>query len=102
ETAAATAAVLDLAVRCNKYIDETAPWVLARDGAQRARLNEVLYNLLESIRLIGVMLSPLLPGTAEAIAGQLGTDCTAETFGEMERYETGEPKALFARIEAKK
>jgi methionyl-tRNA synthetase len=58
-------AVLNLAKRSNKYIDETMPWALAKDEDKKARLGTVLYNLLESIRFIAVLLSPFMPETSE-------------------------------------
>lgn len=61
----AVEAVLNLAKRSNKYIDETAPWALAKDEANKERLGTVLYNLLESIRYIAILLSPFMPETSE-------------------------------------
>ena len=58
--------------RTNKYIDETAPWVLAKDEANRARLAAVMYNLCEAIRIISILVSPFLPHTAPKIQAQLG------------------------------
>ena len=63
--------LLSLARRCNKYIDETTPWVLARDEAARPRLNDVLYRLLECLRRLGILLRPFLPATADSILSQL-------------------------------
>ena len=68
------ACILTLARRLNKYIDETMPWALAKDEAQKARLGTVLYNLLEGIRYLAVLLTPYMPDTASAIFEQLGTD----------------------------
>ena len=62
-------AIIELAKRCNKYIDETAPWVLAKDENQKTRLNDVLYNLLDLIRIIGILLKPIMPETSEKIVG---------------------------------
>ena len=58
--------------RTNKYVDETAPWVLAKDEANRARLAAVMYNLCEAIRIISILVSPFLPHTAPKIQAQLG------------------------------
>ena len=66
--------VVSLLRRANKYIDETAPWVLARDEAQRERLGTVLYNLLETIRKAALMLFPVIPETAEEILRQLNCE----------------------------
>lgn len=93
--------------RCNKYIDETAPWVLARDEAKKDRLAEVLYNLVESITIGASLLHSFLPETAEKIAGQLNTDLRC--FDDLDRfglYESGKnvvekPEILFARLDPK-
>ena len=93
--------------RCNKYIDETAPWVLARDEAKKDRLAEVLYNLVESITIGASLLHSFLPETAEKIAGQLNTDLRG--FDDLDRfglYESGKnvvekPEILFARLDPK-
>ena len=66
--------------RANKYIDETAPWVLAKDEARKARLASVLYNLLETIRLCAVMLTPFTPETSAKIFGQIGAAESARTW----------------------
>ena len=93
--------------RCNKYIDETAPWVLAKDEAKADRLSEVLYNLVESITIGASLLESFLPETAEKIAAQLNTEL--RTFEELDKfglYESGKkvtdkPEILFARLDAK-
>ncbi len=93
--------------RCNKYIDETAPWVLAKDEAQKDRLSEVLYNLAESITIGASLLESFLPETAQKIAGQLNTKL--RSFDELDKfglYESGnkiveKPEILFARLDAK-
>ncbi len=93
--------------RCNKYIDETEPWVLAKDEAHEKRLGEVLYNLAESITIGASLLESFLPETAEKIAGQLNTKL--RSFEELDRfglYESGnkvveKPEILFARLDAK-
>ncbi|MBR4234619.1 MAG: methionine--tRNA ligase [Clostridia bacterium] len=101
--------IMVLARRSNKYIDETAPWVLAKDEAQRERLGTVLYNLLESIRIIGILIQPFLPETGEKILAQLaarpeaGTLDSAAVFGGLVPGDvTGEAVPLFARIDEKK
>ncbi len=103
----ATDAVMSLARRANKYIDETAPWVLAKDEASKDRLGAVLYNLLETIRFLGVVLTPFMPETAEKIFAEIGTKQTSwdslESFGALEAgSEVGEPVPLFARIDPEK
>jgi methionyl-tRNA synthetase len=92
--------------RSNKYIDETTPWILARDEANRARLGGVLYNLLESIRHAAVLLYPFLPETAERIFAQLGTDKTSyeslENFGGLTPgTHIGNHEVLFKRLDEK-
>ncbi len=94
--------VMNFAKRCNKYIDETAPWILAKDEATLPRLNTVLYNLLECIRLLGIMLSPVIPDSAKSIAEQLCEECGTLSFGEIKQYAVGEAKPLFARIDMEK
>jgi methionyl-tRNA synthetase len=93
--------------RCNKYIDETTPWVLAKDEASKERLAEVLYNLTESITIGAGLLHSFLPQTAEKIVAQLNT--TLRSFDELDQfglYESGKkvtdkPEILFARLDAK-
>ncbi|MBQ5959568.1 MAG: methionine--tRNA ligase [Firmicutes bacterium] len=101
--------IMTLARRSNKYIDETAPWVLAKDEAARPRLGTVLYNLLESIRIIGILIAPFLPETGEKILAQLNVREEAKsldsayTFGGLVAGDlTGEAAPLFARIDEKK
>ena len=99
-------AVMTLAKRCNKYIDETAPWVLAKDEAQKDRLQTVLYNLLENIRKLAVMLTPFIPTACESIAKQLqiGEDAvTLESIETMTKsFTVGEAQPLFARLDMQK
>lgn len=100
-------AVLNLAKRSNKYIDETMPWALAKDESKKARLGTVLYNLLETIRYIAVLLSPFMPETAEKIFAQMNCDIkdydSLETFGSTKSGVTvNKAEALFARIDAEK
>ena len=93
--------------RCNKYIDETEPWVLAKDEAKADRLSTVLYNLVEGIVIGASLLDPYMPETAEKIVAQLNTSLRdfdqLETFG---LYESGtkvtdQPEILFARLDMK-
>ncbi|MBP5349980.1 MAG: methionine--tRNA ligase [Clostridia bacterium] len=93
--------------RANKYIDETMPWVLAKDGSSRARLGTVLYNLLEAVRYGAVLLTPFIPDTADKIFKQIGTDKTdyasVSSFGALESGKPlGEAFTLFARIDEQK
>ena len=95
-------AVLNLAKRCNKYIDETAPWVLAKDESSKERLEAVLYNLLECIRILGILLTPIIPDSAASIKNQLNCNNETVVFGEVKEYSVGEATPLFARIDAEK
>ena len=72
--------VFGLISRANKYIDETKPWVLGKDESQKARLARVMYNLLESIRISAVLLTPFIPDTAEKIFAQIGAGEDARTW----------------------
>ncbi len=94
----ACAAVMDLAKRCNKYIDETMPWALAKDEAQKDRLNDVLYNLLDCIKIIGTLIRPIMPDASNAIAG----DNTDTTFRASESYTPAETAVMFPRLDAEK
>lgn len=102
-TADAVDTLFALFRRANKYIDETAPWVLAKDEANTARLSTVIYNLLETIRLGAVLLQPLMPGTSAEILRQLGTDIDIFEFGALvPGTKLGEAKKLFDRIDEAK
>ena len=95
--------ILNLFSRCNKYIDETEPWKLAKDPEKIGRLATVLYNLLESVRIGAILLKPYLPETAEKILQSLNTEKTSEddlTFGLLENGSkiTDKPEILFARL----
>ncbi len=95
-------AIMTLAKRCNKYIDETTPWALAKDETQKERLSCVLYNLLECIRLLGIMLTPIIPESCESIKAQLNCSNAELCFGNVHEYSVGEAKPLFARLDAEK
>ena len=93
--------------RANKYIDENAPWVLAKNEADKPRLARVLYNLLETIRICGGLLSPFMPGTSEEIAKRLGSPRmdwdSLNTFGVLPSdVATVAGPALFPRIDMDK
>ncbi len=96
--------------RTNKYIDETGPWALAKDEAKRGRLNTVLYNLAETLRIISILISPLMPVTAPKIWQQLGLGETfaSATFTDAKGWGklpsgtvVGKPEPIFPRIEDK-
>jgi len=93
--------------RSNKYIDETCPWILAKDEAKKARLGTVLYNLVESIRISSVLISPFMPETSEKIwkqinASALDWNSLDEFNGTIPGTKVGIGEALFARIDEKK
>ena len=93
--------------RCNKYIDETMPWALAKDESQQERLAEVLYNLTEAITIGASLLHSFLPSTAERIVAQLNTELRSlEDLDKFGLYESGKkvtetPEILFARLDSK-
>ena len=99
--------ILDLFSRCNKYIDETTPWALAKDSDKIERLATVLYNLLESVRIAAVLMEPFFPETSKKILDDLNTQQRDfETISEFGKLETGihvaeKPEILFARIDEK-
>ena len=98
-----------LVARANKYIDETAPWALAKDPASVSRLAAVLYNLCESLRIISVLLAPFLPETAPEIQKQLGAKPEELTYESASEWGVLSPddeivkgKVLFPRIDTAK
>ena len=100
-------AIMELFRRCNKYIDETAPWALAKDEAQKKRLNTVLYNLLEGIRFGAVLMEPFMPETSRRVYEQINTDRRDyDSLAEFGAYEcnkvTEKPEPLFARLDPEK
>ena len=98
----ASETVFGLFRRANKYIDETTPWVLAKDESRRERLGTVLYNLLETIRIGAVLLEPFMPDTSKRILAQLATDEQTVEFGALKAGDTLAPsEVLFARIDEK-
>lgn len=93
--------------RTNKYIDETAPWALAKDEAKKARLAEVMYNLCESIRIISVLIAPFMPETSSKIREQLGVAADFEwsesgVFGKESTYTVVKGDIIFPRIDLEK
>ena len=99
--------ILTLARRLNKYIDETMPWALAKDEDKKARLGAVLYNLLEGIRYLAILLKPYMPETSEKIFAQLNSDLSDYdsllSFGGLKPGDkVGEASVLFSRIDADK
>lgn len=98
--AAVAELIMNFAKRCNKYIDETAPWVLGKDPNAVERLNTVMYNLLECIRIIASLLEPIMPSTSQKIYEQLNCDNAELDFGAVKSYTVNSPSPLFARIDA--
>ena len=99
--------IFSAARRSNKYIDETTPWLLAKDESKKARLGTVLYNLLESIRIIAVQLKPFMPETSDKILAQLNTDIDSyesiTSFGALQvGSHVGTAVPLFNRIDSEK
>ena len=94
--------IFDVLRRSNKYIDEAEPWVLAKDESKKDRLETVLYNLLEAIRVCGIFLSPYLPDTSENIKMQINNSRSELTYLSDNSYEVGTPEALFMRIDKEK
>ena len=97
-------AAMEIVTRCNAYVEETAPWKLAKDPAQSDKLDEVLYTLSESLRIISILLSPVIPREADAMRAQLNwqgdTSLAATAWGALpEGHQLGEPVPLFPRIE---
>ena len=97
--------IFNLFKRCNKYIDETMPWALAKDESRRERLATVLYNLVESISIGASLLEPFMPETAEKILAQLGArKRSLEVMNMFGLYQSGnkvtdKPEILFARLD---
>ncbi len=90
--------IFDVLRASNKYIDETTPWVLAKDTTKEARLETVLYHLLEAIRVCAVLIEPFLPDTSKEIVRQLNTSDKTPTYQETNHYELNDPQVLFQRI----
>ncbi len=99
--------IFNLFRRCNKYIDETQPWVLAKEESDRERLSTVLYNLVEGIVIGASLLEPFMPKTAERVAEQLCTSLRGfDSLKEFGKYPSGnkvteKPEILFARLDVK-
>ncbi|MBS7359819.1 MAG: methionine--tRNA ligase [Oscillospiraceae bacterium] len=107
KVADALSVIFDFAKRCNKYIDETMPWALAKDEEKKARLGTVLYNLLESIRYIAVLLEPFMPETSKKILEQIGTNvCSFDSLKEFGALKVGDKVGtatpLFSRLDVEK
>ena len=97
--------VWTLISRAKKYIDETGPWILAKDEAKAARLQTVMYNLAETLRVVAILVAPFIPSTSPKIYTQLGLEVPAEflltdaEFGKMESTKVQKGEPLYPRIE---
>ena len=105
----ALAEVFNVVARANKYIDETAPWVLARDEANNPRLATVMYNLLETIRICAVLLTPFMPESMEKVFSQIGAGAELTTYASAAQWgalpkdaSVTKGEALFPRIDMEK
>ena len=105
----ALAEIFKVIGRANKYIDENTPWTLAKDPANRARLATVMYNLLETVRICAVLLTPFIPDSAEKIFDQIGACPCCRTWEKANVWGSLRPdvtvhkgEALFPRIDAEK
>ena len=94
--------ILEVLRASNKYIDETTPWILAKDEASKDRLETVLYNLLESIRVCSINLSFAIPSTSKEILRQINNNREENGYLKDKKYEVGTPSVLFQRIDKDK
>ena len=98
--------IVTICKRLNKYIDETTPWVLAKNEEDKPRLNDVMYNLLEGIRTVAVLLAPIMPKTSTKILEQIGVKNadfeSIKEFGFEDGFTVGEGTPLFARLDVEK
>ena len=91
--------IFEVLRKSNKYIDDTTPWVLAKDENSKDRLETVIYNLLESIRVCAISLKPFLPSTSDEILRQLNIEEGIDNYDESNNYNTITPSPLFQRID---
>ena len=98
--------IWELVRRSNKYIDETMPWSLAKSPDGKERLKTVLYHLVETIRILAILLSPIMPSTAKKIGEQIHAQDlswdSAKAFGTTKAGSVGEASVLFARMDEEK
>ena len=102
EIGAALDEIFELLRRSNKYIDETTPWVLAKDESEKDKLETVIYNLLEAIRVAAINLKPFLPDTSVEILRQINNDKEDNIYLQENTYNTIAPSPLFQRIDKEK
>ena len=93
--------IFDVLRKSNKYIDDTTPWSLAKDDSKKDRLETVLYNLLESIKICGSELMPFLPNTSKEILRQINTELS-NNFETSNKYNVLQPEPIFMRIDVAK
>ena len=93
--------IFDVLRKSNKYIDDTTPWSLAKDDTKKERLETVLYNLLESIKVCGSELMPFLPDTSKEILRQINTELS-NNFETSNKYNVLTPEPIFMRIDTAK
>lgn len=105
----ALAEIFKLVSRANKYIDETTPWVLAKDESNKARLATVIYNLLESIRIASGLLCPFMPTVMPKVWEQIGADAQSVSYENLNKFnvlplnvKVNKGEALFPRIDVEK
>ncbi len=97
EVGAALADIFDVLRRSNKYVDETTPWILYKEG-NTERLEKVLYNLLESVRICSILLQPFIPETSEKIFKQLGiSDVSFSDLDKKVSFSVNKQEVLFER-----
>lgn len=94
--------IFDVLRASNKYIDETMPWALAKEEDKKDRLETVLFNLLEGIRVCGLLLEPFMPDTSKKILEQINNECKDLKYNSNNLYKLSTPYPLFARIDVKK
>jgi len=99
DPAAALEAIWQLVSRCNKYVDETAPWNLAKDPAQKERLNTVLYTFAESIRILGILCAPFMPGVPAKIIPLLGGKDYFKAWDPAEKWGILQPGTIVQKGE---
>lgn len=99
QIASAISEIFEVLRSSNKYIDDTTPWVLAKDDTKKDRLETVIYNLLESIRICGRLLYPYLPDTSNSILEQLNTTDKDLIYKDNNIYKVNKPSILFERLD---
>lgn len=99
QIASAISEIFEVLRSSNKYIDDTTPWVLSKDDTKKDRLETVIYNLLESIRICGRLLYPYLPDTSNSILEQLNTTDKDLIYKDNNIYKVNKPSILFERLD---